>query len=88
MKILLIGAILASSVLVGCGGGGDDSADDVITELKAGETTVETMKEIESILANNKEIKEDQIVTFVLPEDNQTLKLTTDLIVKGTLVIK
>ncbi len=90
-------AILASFLLVACGGSSDSSnstgesssgSDAIVTVLETGGASVATIAEIESVLGNNSQITEEQSVTFVLPEDNQTLTLKTDLTVKGDLVIK
>jgi len=93
MNVKLFGlAVFTSLLLSGCGGGGGDTVvddvDKLVTVLPDGESSLTTTEQIESVLANNGEIKTGQTVTFVLPQDKQTLVLTSDLVVKGDLLIK
>lgn len=93
MKVKLFSlAVFTLLLLSGCGGGGGDTVvddgDKLVTVLPDGESSLTTTEQIESVLANNSEIKEGQTVAFVLPQEKQTLVLTSDLVVKGDLLIK
>ena len=97
MSVKLVAVtVVTSLMLFSCGGGSDSNdkpsnvhdGDNLITVLPKGKTKATTTAQIESILANNDQILEEQSVTFVLPEKNQTLILTSDLTVNGELIIK
>ena len=93
-------AVFTSLLLTACDGGdsvfgGSDEAvgdppdeGSLVTVLPDGESIFTTVEQIESVLVNNSEIKEGQRVTFVLPQEESTLVLNSDVTVMGDLLVK